>query len=788
MSSRPVEPGTPGAAVVAEEERLLAVVQDRVTAHAAAGPDTEGRGDYNQELLSLRDQIAEAKPEDLGPLVEQMTRIAAVAARRGKGQGLPADPRSPYFAHMRLVEDDRKRDVLIGKRAFIDRGAGVHIVDWRNAPVSRIYYRYEEGDDYDEYFSGGRLRGVLQARRNLAIADGSLRRVGTPDGVYVRDRQGAWHEAADRGVPVLQGGQGQAARPPRPEPRPAKGRKKGASARLGSGIDEVPRADKHLPEIASLIDREQFSLITEPDSGLIVIQGGAGSGKTTVALHRVAFLHYEEPKRFHGRNMLVVVPSVALARYVEGVLPSLDVRGVPVTTYARWTSEIRKKLLPQLPAGYSEETPPQVARVKKHPALLHLIDRYVDEQMQWAQTQLPEAAQRIWKTTKGAPPVKRCVRMLRWLDKQDALAPADAQRIDTAVRRLRRRLGRRHPGLAGAPHGHRASYQCLQGRHPDVTRVELEETVRWTAQKLDTATRDALSGTDEERLVPVDGAPLDAGEESAALLDLEDDAILLRLLQIKHGGLVHRRQGAAPRDIRYEHIVIDEAQDMAAIDVKLLLGATTPARSVTIAGDVSQRLVFDNAFEGWGPLLREVGHEAVEIRPLRLSYRSTAEVMQFALHILGPLADADAPLVARNGAPVQMHRFWEMGEAVAFLADALRSVMNREPTASVALIARHAGIADAYYQALSGAEVPGLRRVRRQEFSFAPGIDVTDVTQVKGLEFDYVVILEASAASYPDNLESRHLMHIAATRAAHQLWLVTTEPASPLLPDDLQGE
>ena len=144
-----------------------------------------------------------------------------------------------------------------------------------------------------------------------------------------------------------------------------------------------------------------------------------------------------------------------------------------------------------------------------------------------------------------------------------------------------------------------------------------------------------------------------------------------------------------------------------------------------------------------------------------------------------------AVVIAREGAPVGFYSFGDTGEAVAFLAEALRSLMQREPTASVALITRYPQQADVYYDALLIAEVPKLRRVGHQDFSFTPGIDITDVRQVKGLEFDYVVILDPTSQNYPEVVESRHLLHIAATRAAHQLWLVCAGPVSKLIPDDV---
>jgi DNA helicase-2/ATP-dependent DNA helicase PcrA len=159
--------------------------------------------------------------------------------------------------------------------------------------------------------------------------------------------------------------------------------------------------------------------------------------------------------------------------------------------------------------------------------------------------------------------------------------------------------------------------------------------------------------------------------------------------------------------------------------------------------------------------------------------------MALARHVLGPLHDPADELIARDGAPVSFFGFGDMGEAVAFLGEALRNLMQREPTASVALITRYPQQAEAYYRALRIAEVPRLRLVARQDFTFLPGIDVMDVRQIKGLEFDYVVVLDPTRQSYPERDESRHLLHIASTRTAYQLWLICSGEVSPLIPADL---
>jgi DNA helicase-2/ATP-dependent DNA helicase PcrA len=228
----------------------------------------------------------------------------------------------------------------------------------------------------------------------------------------------------------------------------------------------------------------------------------------------------------------------------------------------------------------------------------------------------------------------------------------------------------------------------------------------------------------------------------------------------------------------------------------VVLGASTKDRSVTLSGDVAQRLYMDNGFKSWEQLLsavrtrrpgqKESALSPIEVEPLKVQYRSTHPIIELAQAVLGPLADPKSGNAIRDGAPVELFRFAHSGEAVGFLGEALRELMQAEPRASVAVVARHPEQADIYYKGLKTAEVPYLRRIAEQDFPFKPGIDVTDVRQVKGLEFDYVILLEVSRSVFSTTDEARHLLHIAATRAAHQLWITCTGEPSDLLPQDLK--
>lgn len=774
--------------IVGEEQRVLA----RVQKHLLNKPlRRTGRTDYDAELVALRDEIAEARLEDVPALVAQMERLQQVASRRAEVTVGEADPSSPYFGRLVLLEGERKREVLIGRSTYLDPRTGVQIVDWRDAPVSRVYYRYEEGDDYDEVFGDRLVEGEVLTRRSLSISQATLRRIGCPQGTFMRRADDSWVRAGGSGT-TLKGGQGQAPRPSQYKP----------VGKLGVDREGHIREDKFLPEIAALIDARQFELITKPESGLVVIQGGAGSGKTTIGLHRMAYLAYQQPKRFRPDHMLVVVFNDALARYIAHVLPALGVPGVPVTTYNTWARKARSQHLHELPREYTDDTPDTVVRLKKHPAWLRIIDDHVAVlerelvrvlQASAANAEGLERALEIWEQSQGHALRERSALLRHWAT--DAEHPVSLP-LRHAVERATAELERKTDVVA-------AWAELLTDRPRLTEALDKHAPGEWTEGQLSVALRwcvarcgDVIWAVEEDTQThedeaqrEKDGAPepekleSDVGidgqaERREVLLDWEDDTLLLRLYQRLRGPLSRHRE-----PLRYEHLFVDEAQDLSPLELAVVLD-TVHGESVTLAGDVAQRVMLDNGFDSWNGVLENLGFSHVAIDPLRISYRSTAEIMEFANDVLGelPATPAQAP---RHGAPVELFRFAHAGEAVGFLAEALRSLLMNEPLASVAVLTRTPEQAAEFARGLQNAEVPHTRLIADQDFPFKPGVDVTDVKQVKGLEFDYVVLVEVTASSYPDNAEARHLLHIAATRAAHQLWIMTSDRPSPLLPKAL---
>jgi DNA helicase-2/ATP-dependent DNA helicase PcrA len=679
--------------VVQEEEQLLQTVQAAVrrAERPAEFPD------YDRDLVQLRDALSEEKlPDDQASLVEMMDRIAALSATRERYVAGQIDHRSPYFAHLRLRTDEgERRDILIGKHTFVSDN--IRIVDWRNAPISLLFYRYREGEPFTEEIAGKELCGEIELRRTVTIIDGHLMRIGTPNGVFLHTTDG-WRNVTDQQA-ALSGGAGTAARPDNARPF------------LGS-LEEAlaTRPDKHLPEIAALLDREQFDLLRRPGDGVLLIRGGAGSGKTTVGLHRLAFLHFSNRDRFREQHMLVVVFSQALAGYISRVLPALGLPQVPVATLHGWAREMRRLHFRNLHRAYSQDTPAAVIRFKTQRAMVPMLTD--------AAAQAP-----------GADPATLF------------------DELFTDRRWMRSGVTQYAPGM--------------------FSDAEIGQIHRWCAdqhfRRAEGVTTDQESNsTDDEAEQPC--------------YDEEDDMIFLRLYQLLRGPLLWRGR----RRLRYDHIFLDEAQDFSPLELQVLF-ACARDQALTLAADAAQTIT-DKDFTDFDQILPAIGQNPRAISLLRVSYRCTREIMTFANDILGDAAPAEPVLTTRTGAPVELFRCGGRGEAMTFLADTLKDLMLREPNASVAVLARDIKQADEAYEALARTDLENLHMVRDQDFSFGPGIEVTDVSQTKGLEFDYVVLLNVDRHSYPTTLTSRHLLHVGATRAIHQLWLIVWGPPAVVLP------
>lgn len=747
-------------AMIAEEMAMHDRVKHAVRAEALVeGPDME---QVKARLIELRDEAISASERDLPALFQQLYTHHSLAARTYEKK-LP-DMRAPYFARMRLLEAGKARDILIGYQTFIDQSAGVTIIDWRHAVLSKVFFNYKQGDEYELQLPGRLAQGELEVRRVIAFDVGELVGITGPDFTLTRQRGGTWRKIADAGVPSLAGGAGKAVNV----------HQFGATAQR-----------RKIPDVSALLDREQYEILNREDHGALLILGGAGSGKTTIALHRLALLQYRSPRFYQQKAMKVVVPEQGLVRLTERLLRGLGMEDVSVGTYDSFVTDQGKHILKGIPKRLFDGTPAAAIVAKRHPAMFDVIERYVG----LLTARVVERARFLFDWMKAPvdhladdPDTPLVPRLERFADESkdfikampgDTASQWKKSQLETfMVEAMKQVLDVEH--ARSELYSNPELLEILKAKSGGaVVDRMIGELTRHTKRQFEEPDADIDAKILEEART-VDDHEVDK-DDYAGTIDVEDYTVLLVLQLMLHGRIMRKTKGMT----LYKHLVVDEAQDISPLELRVLGQGLDRDATLTVAGDAVQQSDPTVAFRGWDDVLAQLGVEAVEEARLNTNYRCPRSVAEFGHKVLGPMAPKELPQSVKEGMDVVFSTFPNDGLAIVAMSEALTALFDREALASVAVICENETSARAFYDGLSF--VGDVRLVIDGEFSFKPGIDVTDVSQIKGLEFDYVIIPDANLQTYPDTPVARRTLHIAITRAVHQLWVISIGRPSEIL-------
>ncbi|OVE79815.1 hypothetical protein BVY02_02205 [bacterium J17] len=251
----------------------------------------------------------------------------------------------PYFARIIVREtqpDGQEKDIEY--KIGLNSNINCRIIDWKKAPISKLYYEYQEGDEFFEVIQGREREGRIVLRNKLRIENGKLIGVSCSEGDFVLEDNG-WKALGS-----------------------------GTSNRSASSYGK-------LPDVLSLISKEQFQAITEEATSAVLIQGTAGSGKTTVALYRLAWILEELKETSTANDVIIVVRGKVLSSYIKQSLSLLDLENVRVVTYQDWSKETLSKIVEEETGQKSlqESSRPHrsTIRVKKSLAILKAIDQFL---------------------------------------------------------------------------------------------------------------------------------------------------------------------------------------------------------------------------------------------------------------------------------------------------------------------------------------------------------------------------------------------------------------------------
>lgn len=556
-----------------------------------------------------------------------------------------------------------------------------------------------------------------------------------------------------------------------------------------------------MSDIVATIQAEQDAIIRAPMTGALVVQGGPGTGKTAVALHRAAYLLYAHRRTLERSGVLLLGPSRTFLRYIDQVLPSLGETGVVTATIA--------DLLPGTVADGSE--PDEVARLKGDPRMATVVARAV------------QARQRV-----PAEPV--AVRLDRRLLH---IQPADVRHAIARARRTGKphnaaRVGFVRDMLARLADQYAAAVETTLT--PD-ERAEVIEDLRTTREvrvalnlawmpltpqkliedlwakpwRLAEAAPElgeaALRLLHREPGAPWTPADVPLLDEAAELLGEDDQASRAQAAQDAErrateleyarqvisgsgagGGLVSAEllaerfaesgprlstaeRAAADRTWTYGHVVVDEAQELSPMAWRMVL-RRVPTRSLTIVGDVAQTAASAGA-HSWAATLNPVLRDSWRLAELTVNYRTPAEVADAAGQVATAAGLPLGPLTSARRVPgsLRVH----VGDPVAETVTAARAAVAALPgdgTGRVAVIAPPGRLAE--LEPTLRAELDGLLSGGGRG-DLEATVALMAPRAAKGLEFDAVVLCDPTALAPAD-------LYVAMTRPTQSLDVVSAGP------------
>ncbi len=628
---------------------------------------------------------------------------------------------NPYFARFKVREEKNGRETEFEYKLGNKSNTECRIIDWRKAPIAKLYYEYKEGDSYSEIIQDRDREGVVLLRHSVEVEKDQLKRISCKLGSF---------------------------------------KKSGTNWEKQSGPDRASksRADG-LPTILSLITPEQFRMITEEASTAVLIQGIAGSGKTTVAMHRLAWLLHEDNSDLKAEEALVLVYSNVLKNYVAKTLPAMEIHGVQVLTFGEWALKSLENGLNRDGEALrlsrpSESVSTSVARVKGSMALLCALEEYVSQQsarvLSHLETSLP------WD---GIPTgVRGLFDQITQRFKSNPRSP-----ILAAIEEIKSGLSKSRD---------------LPPSHPRASKLDqANEIISSTERRVKLYREDLLSilrqpdpilRFDETHLLDKNLIALayNSCNENFAkgLLDPSDDPLLLYLIILKTGFVPFLESGSG----RYRHIVLDEVQDFSPLALACVVGSVERRDQLTLVGDTAQEI--SGSFPGWEKLKQHWGldDDVARFITLAVSHRSTVQIMRLADAVTGEKRTE----TGRDGKLPTLYRVEKESEGIAQALEWLLSQREEFPNTITAVICGTVAEAKEMLSMLEPTFGGSVRLGDEDSFSFDSGIIVTDVRQVKGLEFFSVLIWNPSEKSYADSSLGRNLLYVAITRAEENLAII----------------
>lgn len=664
-------------------ERALKEADDRLQAYQ---DDIQSQKEY---LWNSRDEMDHVEKISTRDSIQQSVTTGEFVL--GQRKRMVKLRKSPYFGRFdfHAEGDNNARPVYIGVHHFYDEVDKEHVVfDWR-APIASLFYDYETGPASYEA-PEGKISGEIQLKRQFRIRNGQIELM-IDSAVNVVDD-------------VLQ--------------------------------DELGRAtDDGMRNIVATIQRDQNAIIRNDQANTLIIQGVAGSGKTSIALHRIAFLLYRFKDTLTSEDILIISPNSVFADYISNVLPELGeetVNEIGMETLAKellkdqyrfqsffeQTAELLEK---------NDEEAKRRLRYKASPDFLKQLGRYADDVEKHR-----FASEDLWIARRLVPGwlLEETFRKHRNLD--------TTARVAQVAREMEQKIGIQY-NYDLMPEERKELKAAIKGM---VKQSTLRETYKrffdWADQP--------------EMFKPAKGGKLEYAD-------------VFPLIYLKM-----RLEGIRSPYRKVKHLLIDEMQDYTPVQYAVI--ARLFSCKKTILGDAYQSV---NPYSSSATDDIRTAFRDATCVTLNKSYRSSYEIARFAQRIS---PNPDLEIIERHGEEPEVLSFNTRKKEIEAVKARIEEFENSRFN-TLGIICKTQKQARRMHKALEG-ESDRLQLLSEDSQSFAPGVIVCTAHLAKGLEFDHVVLPEVSEANYFTDMD-RNLLYVGCTRAMHRLTLTATGEVTELL-------
>ncbi|MEV4731077.1 ATP-binding domain-containing protein [Saccharopolyspora sp. NPDC049426] len=581
------------------------------------------------------------------------------------------------------------------------------------------------------------------------------------------------------------------------------------------------RRTGQMQDIVSTIQAEQDRVIRAGMNGVLVVQGGPGTGKTAVALHRAAYLLYTFREQLSKRGVLVVGPNPTFLRYIGQVLPSLGETGVLLSTVGG--------LYPGTTATGTESA--QVAEIKGRLSMTDVLNAAVRDRQQVPRDHVEVTFDReplhlLRKDATAARTRARRTRrphnLARRVFRDEMFRALTMQVADRLGRELldRRDLDEINVELRADPEVARALDELWPELTPQLLLDELlsspERLATATAKVLDDEERDALSRPAGTPWTPADVPLLDeiaellgeddaqeradreraereelayaqgvlhimeqdeeiADEERLRVSDVLDAELLAERFRTR-SDLTAAERAAEDRTWTFGHVIVDEAQELSEMAWRVLM-RRCPSRSMTLVGDVAQTGALGGA-QSWDEVLSPYVQDRWKLAELTVNYRTPAEIMDVAAEVLSELdTDLEPPHSVRTTGNLPWAQHIRREDLLAELPQVVSAELAEVTDGRLAVLMppdllAEIGpeLAESLPEAVIGTRPDDLE---------SPAVLLT-VDEAKGLEFDAVLLVEPEAVVEASDRGINDL-YVALTRATQRLGIVHSDDLPPTL-------